>query len=69
MTKRDIIDFEIKKFKSKKRKVNPSFIIINRDEYFVLKEEMGYDFDKDISLLAGCEVLVSMKMDEPIRVM
>lgn len=68
MNKRDTIDIEIKVFRKKEKK-GPSFILINRDEYFVLKEEMGYDFDKDIPLLAGCEVLVSMKMDEPIRVM
>lgn len=68
MNKRDRIDIEIKDFRKKGEK-GPSFILINRDEYFVLKEEMGYDFDKDIPLLAGCEVLVSMKMDESIRVM
>lgn len=68
MNKRDIIDTEIKAFRTKEKSM-PSFIVINRDEYFALKDEMDYDFDQDIPILSGCEVLVSMKMDESIRIM
>jgi hypothetical protein len=69
MNNRDIIDIEIRNYKLKNAAVSPSYIVINRDDYFALKEEVGYDFDDEIILFAGCDVLITMNLTEPIRVM
>tara|TARA_B110000495_G_C22711665_1_gene418482 strand:+ start:161 stop:367 length:207 start_codon:yes stop_codon:yes gene_type:complete len=65
---RDIIDIEIRRYRLHNM-LMPSYIVINRDAYFTLKEEVGYSFDQEITLFAGCDMLVTMDLKMEINVM
>jgi hypothetical protein len=59
MNVRDAINVEIRDFRIRTSEL-PSYIIINRDDYFLLKEEIGRPYDDEITIFAGCGLLVTM---------
>tara|TARA_B110000914_G_scaffold208833_1_gene206620 strand:- start:265 stop:471 length:207 start_codon:yes stop_codon:yes gene_type:complete len=65
---RDIIDIEIRKFRLHNLCM-ASYIVINRDDYFRLKEEVGYTFDREIIIFAGCDILVTMDLTREIYIL
>jgi hypothetical protein len=67
MNIRDIIDIEIRNFRLSTLTL-PTYIIVNRDDYFMLKEEIGYSFDKEIILFAGCDLLVTMDLQQEVKI-
>lgn len=68
MNIRDIIDIEARNFRVRTLTA-PSYIVVNRDDYFILKEEMGIPFDQEITLFAGCDLLVTMNLTKEVRVL
>lgn len=65
MNRRDIIDIEIRKFRLSTLK-HPSYIIINFEDYLILKEEIGKDYGEDIIIFAGCNLLITMDLKKAI---
>lgn len=68
MNIRDIIDIEIRNFRLTTT-WKPSFIVINRDDYFRLKEEIGRPYDDEIIIFAGCDLLVTMDITREVSIM
>ena len=68
MNRRDAIDIEIRSFRVRTIR-KPSYIVINRDDYFILKEELGFSFDKEITIFAGCDLLVTMDTTKEVMVL
>ena len=67
MNKRDEIDIEIRNFRLR-RNTLPSFIIINRDDYWLLKEELGVPAEREIERFVGCDLLITMDLKKEIEI-